>query len=111
MSQVIADALRTGGDPIFSDAYTINGLPGDLYPCSKPETSKVEVEYGKTYLLRVVNAAINNELFFAVAGHRLTVVGMDAAYTKPYTVDTIMITPGQAMDLLLYANATNTTQK
>ena len=26
---------KSGGDPNVSDAYTINGQPGDLYPCSK----------------------------------------------------------------------------
>jgi laccase len=31
---VIAEALRTGGGPNISDAYTINGLPGPLYNCS-----------------------------------------------------------------------------
>ncbi|KAJ0978855.1 hypothetical protein J5N97_014329 [Dioscorea zingiberensis] len=104
VSQVLADALRTGGDPNVSDAYTINGQPGDLYPCSKSETFTAQVEHGKTYLLRVINAAINNELFFAVGGHRLTVVGSDASYTKPFDTDFIMITPGQTMDLLLVAD-------
>lgn len=32
---VLLDFLRTGGDPNTSDALTINGQPGDLYPCSK----------------------------------------------------------------------------
>lgn len=27
-------ALATGSAPNNSDAYTINGWPGDLYPCS-----------------------------------------------------------------------------
>ncbi|KAM0954102.1 putative laccase [Dioscorea sansibarensis] len=104
VSQVLADALQTGSDPNISDAYTINGQPGDLYPCSNPETFIAQVEHGKTYLLRVINAAVNNELFFAVAGHRLTVVGTDARYTKPFDTDFIMITPGQTMDLLLEAD-------
>ena len=36
VNQVIKEALQTGADPNISDAYTINGQPGDLYPCSKP---------------------------------------------------------------------------
>lgn len=31
---IISQALRTGGGPNVSDAYTINGLPGPLYNCS-----------------------------------------------------------------------------
>lgn len=106
MSQVIADALATGADPAVSDAYTINGQPGNLNPCSKPTMFTAKVEHGKTYLLRLINAAVNNELFFAVAGHLLTVVGKDASYTKPFATDFIMIAPGQTVDALLAANAT-----
>jgi len=28
-------ANKTGGEPTLSNAYTINGQPGYLYPCSK----------------------------------------------------------------------------
>lgn len=32
---VIDDALATGGGPAISNSLTINGQPGDLYPCSE----------------------------------------------------------------------------
>jgi laccase len=51
------------------------------------------VDYSKTYLLRVVNVAMNAELFFAVAGHSVTIVGMDGHYIKPIFTDYIMISP------------------
>lgn len=38
---VLQEAVITGGDPAVSDAYTINGQPGDLYPCSKSGTCLV----------------------------------------------------------------------
>ncbi|XP_038696234.1 laccase-15-like [Tripterygium wilfordii] len=94
----------TGGAPNDSDAYTINGQPGDLYPCSKSETFKLMVDQGKSYLLRIVNAAMNSILFFAIANHNITVVGMDGGYTKPLSRDYITIGPGQSMDALLNAN-------
>jgi laccase len=31
---VIDEAVLTGGAPNLSDAYTLNGQPGDLFPCS-----------------------------------------------------------------------------
>lgn len=31
----IKTALATGAEPNMSDALTVNGEPGDLYPCSK----------------------------------------------------------------------------
>ncbi|XP_052191137.1 laccase-15-like [Diospyros lotus] len=101
---VLEEFVRTGGAPNDSDAFTINGQPGDLYPCSKPGTFKLNVEHGKTYLLRIVNAAMNTILFFSIAKHRLTVVGADGSYTKPLPSKFITISPGQTMDALLHAN-------
>ena len=57
-------------------------------------TFKALVEYGKTYLLRVVNEALNEELFFTISGHQLTVVDIDASYTKPFMTEFIIIMPG-----------------
>ncbi|MED6133940.1 Laccase-14 [Stylosanthes scabra] len=97
-------ANKTGGEPIPSDAYTINGQPGYLYPCSKKDTFKMVVEYGKTYLLRMINAVMEEEIFFAIGKHKLRVVAIDGFYVKPIETDYIMITPGQTMDILLEAN-------
>nr|GEU39692.1 putative laccase [Tanacetum cinerariifolium] len=96
--------ITNGGDPANSDALTINGQPGDLYNCSAAGTTRIQVESGKTYLLRMVNAAMNNIAFFGVANHSLTVVGADGAYTKPLTSTYIVISPGQTLDILLEAN-------
>ncbi|XP_059455381.1 laccase-15-like [Corylus avellana] len=101
---IIDDALATGGDPNVSDAFTINGQPGDLYNCSNGTTYHLVAEYGKAYLLRIINAVMNEEQFFAIAQHNLTVVGADGAYTKPITTNYIMITPGQTMDVLVTTN-------
>lgn len=35
MQAVLTEALQSGSDPNASDAFLINGQPGDLYPCSK----------------------------------------------------------------------------
>ncbi|KAL5992211.1 hypothetical protein ACLOJK_013126 [Asimina triloba] len=35
VNAVLEEMQRTGGAPNISDAFTINGQPGDLYPCSK----------------------------------------------------------------------------
>lgn len=47
---------------------------------------------------------MNLMLFFAISKHNLTVVGVDAMYTRPMTKDYICISPGQTMDVLLHAN-------
>ncbi|KAB1224129.1 Laccase-17 [Morella rubra] len=98
---VISQALQTGAGPNVSDAYTINGLPGPLYNCSSKDTYRLKVKPGKTYLLRLINAALNDELFFSIANHTLTVVEADAVYVKPFETDKLLITPGQTTNVLL----------
>ncbi|KAM4131172.1 hypothetical protein ACJW30_01G157900 [Castanea mollissima] len=104
VNKVVAEDLETGADTPRSVCYVINGQPGDLLPCSRESTYRWVVDYGKTYLVRIVNAAMNAELFFAIANHSLTVVGMDGNYVKPIIADYIMISPGQTMNVLLTAN-------
>ncbi|KAG6758179.1 hypothetical protein POTOM_038515 [Populus tomentosa] len=98
---VVREATRTGGTPNSSDAYTINGQPGDLYNCSSQDTVIVPIDSGETNLLRVVNSALNQPLFFTVANHKLTVVGADASYVKPFTTSVLMLGPGQTTDVLI----------
>lgn len=62
---------------------------------------KLKVKPGKTYLLRVIDAALNDELFFSIANHSVEVVEADAVYVKPFETDTILITPGQTTNVLL----------
>ncbi|KAJ0965917.1 hypothetical protein J5N97_027055 [Dioscorea zingiberensis] len=94
-----------GLPPNMSDAHTINGKPGPLFPCSQDKhTYALDVEWGKTYLLRIINAALNDELFFAIAGHNMTVVEIDAVYCKPFTTDALLIAPGQTTNVIVRAN-------
>ncbi|KAH7553808.1 hypothetical protein JRO89_XS12G0059700 [Xanthoceras sorbifolium] len=97
---VINEALKSGLAPNVSDSHTINGHPG---PVSNWGFT-LPVENGKTYLLRLINAALNEELFFKIAGHKLTVVEVDATYVKPFKIDTVVIAPGQTTNVLVSAD-------
>ncbi|KAK9127328.1 hypothetical protein Syun_016125 [Stephania yunnanensis] len=101
---VINQARKTGAAPNISDAYTINGQPGDLYSCSSQDTVIIPVNSSETSLIRVINSALNQQLFFTIANHNLTVVAVDASYTKPFTTSVIMLGPGQTTDVLLTAD-------
>ena len=61
----------------------------------------MKVKPGRTYLLRMINAALNDELFFSIANHTLTVVDVDAIYVKPFDTETLLIAPGQTTNVLL----------
>ncbi|XP_022887365.1 laccase-4-like [Olea europaea var. sylvestris] len=54
-------------------------------------------------MLRLINAAMNDELFFSIANHTVTIVEADAVYVKPFQTDVVMITPGQTTNVLLNA--------
>ena len=55
-------------------------------------------------MLRIINAALNNQLFFKIANHKMKVVAIDAAYTAPYVTDVIVLSPGQTTDVLFTAD-------
>jgi laccase len=104
VEEVIARALARGGSYNLPNALTINGQPGFLYNSSVADAYRLQLQSGHTYLLRLVNACMNFALFFAVAKHRLTVVKFDSAYVVPFTVNVILIQPGQTLDALLTAS-------
>ncbi|CAL4994644.1 unnamed protein product [Urochloa decumbens] len=99
--------MRNGFFADEPSASTINGKVGDLYNCSGAlqDGYVLDVEPGKTYLLRVLNAALFHEYYFRIAGHKFTVVAADANYVNPYTTDILAISPGQTVDALVIADA------
>ncbi|KAF8397334.1 hypothetical protein HHK36_016247 [Tetracentron sinense] len=104
VESVINTAMQSGLAPNVSDAHTINGHPGPISNCSSQGGFTLHVVSGKSYLLRIINAALNEELFFKIAGHQLTVVEVDAVYTKPFKTNTILVAPGQTTNALLSAD-------
>ena len=65
------------------------------------ETFRVLVKAGESKLLRVINAALNTDLFFAVGSHIMTVVAVDALHTKPFQTNFLMLGPRQTTDVLV----------
>ncbi|PHT36213.1 Laccase-22 [Capsicum baccatum] len=101
---VINQAIKSGLAPNVSDAHTINGHPGTISNCPSQGGYTLSVDPGKSYMLRVINAALNEELFFKIAGHKMTVVEVDATYVKPFKTDTIIIAPGQTTNVIVKAD-------
>ncbi|XWS55556.1 hypothetical protein CRYUN_Cryun09bG0010200 [Craigia yunnanensis] len=100
----LCEALKSGLAPNVSDAHTLNGHPGQVSSCPSQGGFTLPVENGKTYLLRLINAALNEDLFFKIAGHKLTVVQIDATYVKPFKTDSVLIAPGQTTNVLVSAD-------
>lgn len=72
--------------------------------CLHVVTQVFKVVKGQTYMLRLVNAALNFQLYFSVANHTLIVVEADAEYTKPLEREVVVIAPGQTTNVLIKAN-------
>ncbi|WRX30223.1 Multicopper oxidase [Theobroma cacao] len=89
---VLLELYETGRNLDIFDAFIING------------TFKLTMERCKTYLLHLINAAMNIIFFFAIKKHNLTVLRVDGSYTKPFSKQYITISPRQTLDALLYAN-------
>jgi laccase len=96
--------VASGGGAPPADAFIINGHPGPLYNCSAHDFYQINVVPGKTYLLRLINAALNMEQFFSISNHKMTIVEGDAEYTKPQIVEHIMLGPGQTYNVLVKAD-------
>ncbi|PON38427.1 Laccase [Parasponia andersonii] len=101
---VLNEGLAIGITPNLSDALNINGQVGDLYKCSNHDMYRLKVVPGKTYLLRIINAVLNHQMFFNIAKHTVTVVAVDASYTNRYVTDIVVIAPGQTVDVLFTSN-------
>ncbi|KAE8682309.1 Secretory laccase, putative isoform 1 [Hibiscus syriacus] len=102
--QIIDQALATGVPPRQPDAYAINGNLGDTTGCPNDTMFRMQVDFQNTYHLRIINSAMNEEMFFSIMNHPLTVVAQDASYIQRFTTDYILISPGQTMDVLVFAN-------
>ncbi|XP_022990733.1 laccase-4-like [Cucurbita maxima] len=104
VEDMVQKSLVSGLPPTVSDVHTINGHPGPVHGCATNGGFTLHVESGKTYLLRIINAALNEDFFFKIAGHRFSIVEVDASYTKPFETETIFISPGQTTNALLTAD-------
>ncbi|MQL77230.1 hypothetical protein Taro_009635 [Colocasia esculenta] len=93
--------LSSGGGAPPTNAYTINGHPGPRFNCSSNDVYRIQVVPGKRYLLRLIHAGLNMENFFSIANHKMTIVEADGEYTKPFTVDRVMLGPGQTLNVLV----------
>ena len=69
-------------------------------------TQTYKVQPKKYYLIKIINAALNNDYWFSVAGHKLKVLGADGNYLKPFWTKYVPIQPGQTQDVLLCTDQT-----
>lgn len=60
---------------------------------------------GQSYLLRIINTAIQSTFAFSIDGHTLTVTSTDFVPIEPYETDVLFINIGQRYNVIVNANA------
>ncbi|RMZ70755.1 multicopper oxidase [Pyrenophora seminiperda CCB06] len=66
---------------------------------------------GKTYRIRLVNAAVDTHFKFMIDNHTMSVIGSDLVPLTPYTTDIVSIGMGQRHDLIFTANQQDVADK
>lgn len=107
------DQTARQGAPPTLDGGLINGT--NTYNCSATSDttcsgvlgSKFETvfESGSTYRIRLINVAIDGHFQFSIDGHSLTVIATDLVPIVPYTTDSVLVSIGQRVDIVVEANA------
>lgn len=94
---------NTAASDEIPDGGTINGIGryvgGPLVPWSV-----INVEQGKRYRFRLINASAYGLFRFSLQGHRFTVIEADGVNTVPYTADYLEISAGQRYSIVVNAN-------
>ncbi|KAF2203618.1 hypothetical protein GQ43DRAFT_411263 [Delitschia confertaspora ATCC 74209] len=98
----------TGG-PQIMDNGLINGMNTWGSESAANSTGRrfewdATVVPGQTYLLRIVNAAIQSTYKFYIDGHTLEVISMDFTPIKPYKTKILKISIGQRYEVLVKAD-------
>lgn len=98
----------TYGGPQTMDTGLINGVNVFGDDGSANQTGKrLELSFqpGKTYLLRLINTAIQSTFKFSIDGHTMTVISTDFVPIEPYETETLGISIGQRYNVIVKANA------
>lgn len=87
--------VRGGGEPLPDSGLINSG-----------KDVRLDVQPGKTYLLRVINTGNTLGQYFEIDGHDMTIVEADGIYVEPYRVDRLYLAVSQRYAVLLRTKAT-----
>ncbi|KAJ5885193.1 hypothetical protein N7495_009703 [Penicillium taxi] len=100
------DTAQLIGSPMLDNGLIngVNVFGEDEDPNQTGFRFNISFEAGKSYRLRLGNAACDTLFSFSVDHHLMTVIATDLVPIKPYTTSVIYIAIGQRYDIIIHAN-------
>ncbi|KAK4992809.1 hypothetical protein LTR66_006191 [Elasticomyces elasticus] len=99
-----AEDGTTGGPPVMDNGL-INGVNTWGYGANRTGARfEMDFESGQTYLLRIVNVAIQSTFKFMIDGHKFWVISNDFVPIVPYEATTLNVNIGQRYDIIVTAD-------
>jgi FtsP/CotA-like multicopper oxidase with cupredoxin domain len=91
------------GSPPPSDNVLFNGT--NVGPQGgSGEYAKVSFTPGKRHRLRLINTSAENTFTISIADHSMTVISTDFVAVQPYPTDSVYLSVGQRLDIVIDAN-------
>ncbi|KAK1757105.1 Cupredoxin [Echria macrotheca] len=91
------------GTPPPSDNVLFNGT--NINPLGTGGNyAKIMFTPGKRHRLRLINAGVENTFTISIVGHSMTVIATDFVPVNPYPVDSVYLSVGQRLDVVIDAN-------
>ncbi|KAK9764021.1 hypothetical protein K7432_008838 [Basidiobolus ranarum] len=114
---IVNETFNWIGDPasILTNGKTFgdwaNGSTTPATQCAipKPGTcsySKIDVEPGKTYRLRIIGATSLSYLSFSIANHNMTLIEADGSMIEPVQITNLEVNSGQRYSVLVTMDQT-----
>lgn len=100
-------SLSNGAPAPHSDSDFMNGKEGDTMLVNGQVNPVLTMKPGQVQRWKIVNASNARFYKLSLASHSLHVVGTDGGLlNKPYAQSTVLISPGERMDVLVKASTT-----
>ncbi|EOA85022.1 laccase [Exserohilum turcicum] len=93
---------QAGGRPPIPNSILVNGTARSA--TGRGTWNKVQIQRGKRYRLRLVNAALQTNMMVNLDGHPFKVIANDFVAIKPYTTTHLQIGIGQRYDVIFTAD-------
>jgi L-ascorbate oxidase len=93
----------SGNPTVINTLYSDGSSHSSSYSCRGKQAS-LHVQHGKTYLMRVLNAASLSFFRFAIEEHNFRIVGIGSSLVRAFESDQIALGPGQRVEIIVSAD-------